>query len=49
MRDPNLKQMLGPIDPVDLYNVRGALSDEEQTVQDTVARFVDDKVLPMIG
>ncbi len=49
MRDPNQKQKLGPIDPVDFYNVRDALSDEEQMVQDTVARFVNDKVLPIIG
>ncbi|MCA1798457.1 MAG: acyl-CoA dehydrogenase family protein [Xanthomonadaceae bacterium] len=37
------------INPMDFYDVRGLLSDEEQTVQDTVARFVDDKVIPVIG
>ncbi len=37
------------INPMDFYDVRGLLSDDEQMVQDTVARFVDDKVLPVIG
>jgi glutaryl-CoA dehydrogenase len=32
-----------------LYDVRSLLSEEEQMVQDTVARFVDDKILPIIG
>ena len=33
----------------DLFDIRSQLSDEERAVQDTVARFVDDKVLPIIG
>jgi glutaryl-CoA dehydrogenase len=37
------------LNPVDFYNVRELLSDEERMVQDTVARFVDEKVLPIIG
>ena len=37
------------INPMDFYDVRGLLSEDEQTVQDTVARFVDDKVLPIVG
>ncbi|MEM6819226.1 MAG: acyl-CoA dehydrogenase family protein [Pseudomonadota bacterium] len=36
------------INPLDLYDVRSALGDEEAMVQDTVARFVDDAVLPII-
>jgi glutaryl-CoA dehydrogenase len=36
------------LNPLDLYDVRSALSDEERMVQDTVARFVDDAVLPVI-
>jgi glutaryl-CoA dehydrogenase len=36
------------IDVLDLYDIRGALSDEERMVQDAVARLVDDKVLPII-
>lgn len=37
-----------PLNPLDLYDVRSQLSEEEQMVQDSVARFVDDKVLPVI-
>ena len=36
------------LNPLDLYDVRSELSDDERMVQDTVARFVDDKVLPVI-
>jgi glutaryl-CoA dehydrogenase len=36
------------LDPLDLYDVRGMLSEEEQLVRDSVARFVDAKVLPII-
>ncbi len=36
------------LDPMDLYDIRGELSDEERMVQDSVARFVDDKVIPVI-
>ena len=36
------------LDPLDLYDVRGLLSEEEQMVKDSVARMVDDKVLPII-
>ena len=34
--------------PLDLYSVRDSLSAEEQAVQESVARLVDDKVLPII-
>ena len=37
------------LDPMDLYDVRGLLDDQERLVQDAVARMVDDKVLPVIG
>jgi glutaryl-CoA dehydrogenase len=37
------------LDPLDLYNVRSMLSDEERLVQDSVGKFVDDKVVPIIG
>ena len=37
-----------PLDPLDLFDVRSQLSDEERMVQDAVARLVDDKVLPII-
>jgi len=37
------------LDPLDLYNLRSMLSDEERLVQDSVGKFVDDKVIPIIG
>ena len=37
------------LDPYDLYDIRSQLSDEERMVQDTVARFTDERVLPVIG
>ena len=40
---------MGDLDPLDLFDIRSTLSDEEALVKDTVARFVDDKVLPIIG
>jgi len=36
------------LNPLDLYDVRAELSEEEAMVQDSVARMVDDKVLPVI-
>ncbi len=35
--------------PYDLYDVRSLLSEEERAVQDTVARFTDERVIPIIG
>ncbi len=37
------------LDPMDLYNVRAMLSEEERLVQDSVAKYVDDQVIPIIG
>jgi glutaryl-CoA dehydrogenase len=37
-----------PLNPLDLYDVASALTEEERMVQDSVARLVDDKVLPVI-
>ena len=37
------------LDPLDLYNVRSMLSDEERLVQDSVGKFVDDQVIPIVG
>jgi glutaryl-CoA dehydrogenase len=37
------------LNPTDLYDVRSLLSEEERMVQDTVARFTDERVLPIIG
>ena len=36
------------LDPLDLYGVRAALTEEERLVQDSVARLVDEEVLPVI-
>ena len=35
--------------PLDLFDIRASLNDEERMVQDSVARLVDEKVLPIIG
>jgi glutaryl-CoA dehydrogenase len=35
-------------DPLDLFDVRASLSDEERLVQDSVARFVAAEVMPLI-
>ncbi|MFT3756284.1 MAG: acyl-CoA dehydrogenase family protein [Pseudoxanthomonas sp.] len=37
------------LDPHDLFDVRSLLSEDERAVQDSVARFVDERVLPIIG
>jgi glutaryl-CoA dehydrogenase len=37
------------IDALDFFDVRGQLSEEEQLVADSVARFTDEKVLPVIA
>jgi glutaryl-CoA dehydrogenase len=36
------------LDPLDLFDVRSLLSDEERMIRDSVARFVDERVLPVI-
>lgn len=36
------------LDPLDLFDVRSELSEEERMVQETVARFVDDAVIPLM-
>ena len=38
-----------PLNPLDLYDIHSLLSEEERMVQDSTARFVDGKVLPIIG
>jgi glutaryl-CoA dehydrogenase len=40
---------LESLNPLDFYNIRELLSEEERLVQDSTARFVDQKVLPIIG
>jgi glutaryl-CoA dehydrogenase len=36
-------------EPTDFYDVRGLLSEEERQVQDSVRKFVDSKVMPVIA
>jgi len=36
------------LDPLDLYDLRSELSEDEVMVKDTVARFVDDEVIPVM-
>jgi len=36
------------LDPLDLYDVRSLLSEEERMVRDSVTRLVDERVLPVI-
>jgi glutaryl-CoA dehydrogenase len=43
------KSSIPELDPLDLYSVRSALTDDEKMVQDSVAKFVDDQVIPIIG
>jgi len=47
-RNPILNTRKSKLDPLDLFDVRSELSDEESMVQDTVARFVDDAVIPLM-
>jgi glutaryl-CoA dehydrogenase len=37
-----------PLDPADLFDVHGLLSEEERMVQASTARFVNERVLPII-
>jgi glutaryl-CoA dehydrogenase len=36
------------LDPLDLFDVRSELTDDERMVQDTVARFVDEQAIPVM-
>jgi glutaryl-CoA dehydrogenase len=36
------------LNPLDLYDIAGELSEEERLVRESVARFVDERVLPII-
>ena len=36
------------LDPMDLYDLRSELSEEEILVKDSVSRYVDDKVIPLM-
>jgi glutaryl-CoA dehydrogenase len=45
---PAKKSAARALNPLDLYDIRSMLGEDERMVQDSVARFVDDKVLPII-
>ena len=36
------------LDPLDLYDIRSELGEDEVMVKDTVGRFVDDRVIPLM-
>ncbi len=40
---------MGLADPVDFFDIRSLLADEERLIRDTVARFVDREVTPIIA
>ena len=40
--------MSSKLDPMDLYDIRSELSEDEIMVKDSVGRFVDDKVIPLM-
>lgn len=40
---------MAKLNPTDLFDVRSLLSEEEQMIQDTVARFVDERALPLMS
>ncbi len=42
-------QSFAELDPLDLYNVRSMLSEDERLVQDSVAKYVDEQVVPIIA
>jgi glutaryl-CoA dehydrogenase len=47
-RTHNVRTAAAPA-PTDLYNIDHLLSDEERMVRDTVRKFVQERVLPIIG
>jgi glutaryl-CoA dehydrogenase len=42
------RSSVSSLNPFDLYDIRAQLSEEECMVQDTVARFVDERALPLM-
>ncbi len=40
--------MSNNLDPMDLYDIRSELTEEEVMVKDSVGRYVDDKVIPLM-
>jgi glutaryl-CoA dehydrogenase len=48
MASPERRVAKRVLDPLDLYDLRGQLTEEECLVQDSVTRLVDDRILPII-
>ena len=40
--------MNSKLDPMDLYDIRSELSEDEAMVKDSVGRYVDEKVIPLM-
>ena len=40
---------MAKLNPTDLYDVRSLLSEEEAMIKDAVARFVDERAMPIIA
>ena len=46
---PNPDELTCDTDAPDLYGIRELLTDEERQIREVVGRFVDERVLPIIG
>jgi glutaryl-CoA dehydrogenase len=40
---------MAKLNPFDLYDIQSLLSEEELMIKDSVARFVDERALPLIA
>src|SRR3989440_12915741 len=49
MADTSVERQVQMPPATDLYNIDHLLSEEERMVRDTVRKFVQDRVLPIIG
>ena len=46
---PRFQTRMSKLNPFDLYDIRDQLTDDEQMIQDAVARFVDARAMPVIA
>jgi glutaryl-CoA dehydrogenase len=44
-----VKETVMALNPTDLFDIRSLLTEEERMIQDAVARFTDEKIIPIIG
>lgn len=49
MSDPDRSRTSTHLNPLDLYDTAGLLSQDELLIRDAVGRFVDEQVIPIIG